>query len=266
MGWLSSTVRLMKEPSDLRRRRRGFGRTPRRGSSTLLRCDALKGLRRSTRYGVLLYLGSTRNLTSEQKAFLAHQQEKLNSQELNRALKVYSDLRRDERYRARLGISENTHVPAEHPPPRRTEQRRIGIGYRDKGALRPPHRPRLPGEFRHETVTEEQVSALYTEDPTHLRRVEEVTADIHQGPFEATEEPFLPSTPWGEEPWDDPDTDQDRRIFWETAIEPPEELHQWSRPCWLGSPCENFIAAHIPHTCLSRARSPGPSHSSGWGW
>jgi hypothetical protein len=143
---------------------KGFGRTPRHGASPQQRRPQVDGMRRSTKVGVYLYLASTRKLTSEQKAFLAHTQGKLNYDELNRALRIYSDLCSDQRLRARLGV-ENTTVPALPPPRRPKEQRRIGIGYRDKGSLRPPHRPSLPGGDTISTDQEELLRSTFQDPP-----------------------------------------------------------------------------------------------------
>lgn len=112
-----------------------------------------------------MYLASTRNLSSEQKAFLAHTQGKLNHDELSRALRIYSDLCSDVRLRARFGV-EHTTVPV-LPPARKTrEQRRIGIGYRDKGSLRPPHRPSLPGEATISYDQEKLLRSTFVDPPT----------------------------------------------------------------------------------------------------
>jgi hypothetical protein len=138
-------------------------------------------MRRSTKVGVYLYLASTRKLTSEQKAFLAHTQGKLNYDELNRALRIYSDLCSDQRLRARLGV-ENTTVPALPPPRRPKEQRRIGIGYRDKGSLRPPHRPSLPGEDTISTDQEELLRSTF-QDPPLPEAGERMTADDWSSAF-----------------------------------------------------------------------------------
>lgn len=124
----------------------------------------------------MLYLASTRNLTVQQKAFLAHTQGKLNSDELQRALRIYSALCSDERFRARLRVQQAT-VPAELSPPRPKEPRRIGIGYRDKGSLRPPHRPSLPGEV---TVSSEQEGLLRQQFgfvPTEVLEGQRLTSD-----------------------------------------------------------------------------------------
>jgi hypothetical protein len=157
--------------------REGFGRTPRPGASSRNGADhGLKGMKRSTRVGVMLYLSSTQNLSVEQKAFLAHAQGKLNSEELVRALRIYSDLRSDPRFRARLRVQHAT-VPAEVPPPKPKDPRRIGIGYRDKGSLRPPHRPSLPGEITLSSDQQHHLQNTFGFVPQPILEGQRLTAD-----------------------------------------------------------------------------------------
>jgi hypothetical protein len=66
-------------------------------------------------------------------------QEKLKFEELQAALKLYSELIQDNRSRSRF-LSQYSKI---HPPrlreTRMPEKRTIGVGYRDKGSLRPNH-------------------------------------------------------------------------------------------------------------------------------
>lgn len=157
----------------------GVGRTPRHDSSrqkTSSSYPRVQRLKRSTRIGVFLYLARQGHMSTEQRAFLAHLQGKANFDELARAIKVYKDLCSSERLRARLQI-EKRHIPAEPSPPRPKEQRRIGIGYRDKGSLRPPHRPTKPGEI---TVSSDQEALLQQQlkwVPQELLEGQRMTSD-----------------------------------------------------------------------------------------
>lgn len=124
------------------------GRTPRPGyprRSASTAPPPTRGLRRSTRLGILYYLAHTRNISDQQKAYLMHLQGKSQLQELTRARQVFSDLKSDPRVRARLQV-ERYHIPVLPQPHKPKEKRRIGIGYQDKGSLRPQHRPTKPGE------------------------------------------------------------------------------------------------------------------------
>jgi hypothetical protein len=201
MGWFRSVESTASKGStaDHGTGRREFGRNPRRSTSSRKAAQrAFAEMRRSTRVGILLYIGSTEHLTQPQKSFLAHAQGRLNSEEINRAIRVCSRLQKEERYRARLRISDLS-VPAETSAPRRRTPRRIGIGYRDKGSLRPSHRPVLPAEDRPETMAEELLTETIGGTHTHRRLWDRITEstirDSKRNPAQENQpEPFLPLT------------------------------------------------------------------------
>lgn len=108
-------------------------------------------LKKSTYYGILLYLVTefAESLSPEQRAWIVHYSRKLSIAELLKAENFSSKLRTEEqtlkrtqneieRIRTRIPRLENLTTP---------EPNRIGIGYRDKGALRPLHERREFGEI-----------------------------------------------------------------------------------------------------------------------
>ena len=110
----------------------------------------LKGLRQSTRYGILLYLMQSPDysLSNEQRLWIIYRARKLSEAELLRAGRFSDDLnsRQDIRKRMRKDIEETFIRVPRLLPKQIPEKRRIGIGYRDKGALRPLHQKRILGE------------------------------------------------------------------------------------------------------------------------
>ena len=105
---------------------------------------SLRLLRRSTGIGIALWLEENGILTLDQRLWVAMEQSKLNEAQLQRAMKVLVSLQQQPRVRATLRpLSYRVPVP-KHVIIR--EQRRIGVGYRDKGSARPTHKPRLPTE------------------------------------------------------------------------------------------------------------------------
>lgn len=107
-------------------------------------------LKKSTYFGILLYLLSEyrEDLGPEQVAWIVRFQSKLRDEELLRAAQFSSKLRTEPRTLQRTQ-SEIERVRRNVPRlelPRLRESRRIGIGYRDKGALRPLHLRRTEGE------------------------------------------------------------------------------------------------------------------------
>jgi hypothetical protein len=111
--------------------------------------------RRSTKLGIFLFKSVTENLSPEQRESIAFFQERCNIQEVTRAQEIAHRLHTDPRFRANLKIP--SFVVPVLPRPKRREQRRIGVGYKDKGTLRPSHKPRLPGE---RTLGYEEVMTL----------------------------------------------------------------------------------------------------------
>ena len=102
-------------------------------------------LKKSRYFGVLLYRNLTEKLTDQQKGFIAYYQGKLQLEELLSAWKFTRILLSDPRARSRVRIHE-IRVPALYERAPAREKRRIGVGYRDKGTLRPLHKPGPIGE------------------------------------------------------------------------------------------------------------------------
>lgn len=107
-------------------------------------------LKKSTYYGILLYIMSefSRDISPEQRAWIVYYSRKLSIAELLKASTFQSKLATEEttlkrtqheinRIRTRIPRLENLSLP---------EPNRIGIGYRDKGALRPLTKKREIGE------------------------------------------------------------------------------------------------------------------------
>lgn len=107
-----------------------------------------KRLNRSTFLGYLLYLLRQKKLSEEQERFVITLQSKVNLQELTAAIELLTKLSNSNRSAARakddleLAYQKCGRIPAKSKTP---EERRIGVGYKDKGALRPTHKPRLHG-------------------------------------------------------------------------------------------------------------------------
>jgi len=97
------------------------------------------GLRKSTLLGIYLYIAAHYRLEDRQVEYIARFQGRLNLSEIQRALKFAHTLTTDPRTRARVK-ADSVQVPFFRPRPFRFEQRRIGVGYRDKGSL--PRRPK----------------------------------------------------------------------------------------------------------------------------
>lgn len=102
-------------------------------------------LNRSTFLGYLLFHQRNRRLTEEQERFVIRLQSKVKLQELTAAIELLKKLSLSPRSAARaqsdleLALRKCGRISAKSITP---EARRIGVGYRDKGALRPSHRPR----------------------------------------------------------------------------------------------------------------------------
>jgi len=107
---------------------------------------SMRTLRRSTRLSVYLYICAHYKLSDEQREYVAYFQAKLNLSEIQSALKFMHTLTTDRRTRARMQIPESQEiaerlVPTMRPRPVNRDQRRIGVGYRDKGSLPKRTRP-----------------------------------------------------------------------------------------------------------------------------
>lgn len=100
---------------------------------------------RSVFLGYLLYLQRMKRLPEDKERYLLKLQAKVNLDELQRAIHLMQALISSRRSAARAEqdlqavLHRTPIVPAKSVLP---EQRRIGVGYRDKGSLRPKHKPR----------------------------------------------------------------------------------------------------------------------------
>lgn len=101
--------------------------------------------KKSVFLGYLLYLQREKRLGEGQERYLLQLQAKVNLEELLSAVKLMQALAQSPRSAARAEQdlkavqSRTPSLPAKSTLP---EQRRIGVGYRDKGSLRPKHKPR----------------------------------------------------------------------------------------------------------------------------
>lgn len=108
--------------------------------------QARQGTKRSTRLGFLLVLQFLGELSEGQHRFLLREQSQVKLEELHRAIDLFGRLLASPRSLARSraaldeALSGCPHLDAKSVL---REQRRIGVGYRDKGSLRPPHQRRL---------------------------------------------------------------------------------------------------------------------------
>lgn len=157
------------------------GRRPRDGFT-----EKTKDMRESTAYGILLFfLNNTFDwpLSTGQRLWIVYRARKLSLPELLRAGQ-YSDLLiSDEAVKQRMfrRIREIYFAVPSLDPKQIPEKRTIGIGYRDKGSLRPLHQTRTIGEevfwdediafllpFGHEIegkwITAEEVESLVGRD------------------------------------------------------------------------------------------------------
>jgi len=128
------------------RQEKKTGRTPHRNNPTQL--VRLADLKKATRLSIYLYISAHYTLADRQHEFIAHFQAKLNLDEIQSALKFMHVLTTDPRTRARMHVGESHDdsfnrnlVPFSRPRPISLEQRRIGVGYRDKGSLPKPSSP-----------------------------------------------------------------------------------------------------------------------------
>lgn len=109
----------------------------------------VKRLKTSSFLGYLLFLQRNKQLSEDQERFLLKLQGKVKFEELEAAILLLKKLLGSPRSAARskedleLALRKCGRLPAKSRTP---EVRRIGVGYRDKGSLRPKHRPpAVPG-------------------------------------------------------------------------------------------------------------------------
>lgn len=101
--------------------------------------------KRSVRLGYLLFLQNQGRLSPGQHLFLLREQDSVKLEELERAIDLFGKLVASPRSAARAMKDIEyvlSHCPSLDLKSRRREQRRIGVGYRDKGSLRLPHESR----------------------------------------------------------------------------------------------------------------------------
>lgn len=115
-------------------------------------------VRKAVYLAVMLHVAVHQHLAEEQKHFVAVFQSKLNLDQVQLSLDILHKLETNPRMRARLQVADFKVPFFRNSRPQRREQRRIGVGYRDKGSLRPSHRPALPGEL---TVDREGLEGLF---------------------------------------------------------------------------------------------------------
>jgi len=112
---------------------------------------ALNGVRESTKYGILLYFLSNSEewpLSRGQVLWIVYRSRKLHESELLRAGQFSETLSTNSVVKQRMfkQITELYYRVPSLDPKRIPEKRTIGIGYRDKGSLRPLHEQRNIGE------------------------------------------------------------------------------------------------------------------------
>lgn len=105
---------------------------------------AIKWMKESTKYGILLFFLQNQNiypLSEGQILWIVYRARKLSEAELLRSAKFSLVLTNSEqaRLRSRSNISKLYYCVPSLDPKRLPEKRTIGIGYRDKGSLRPLH-------------------------------------------------------------------------------------------------------------------------------
>jgi hypothetical protein len=137
------------------------GRHPPHGNRSFQGFRELKGMRKSTRYGILLYLLHSKewSLSDSQQLWIIYYSRKFSETELLRAAMIQEKLELDSLFFQRMKHDiQETHVRVPRLSPLQLkEKRRIGIGYRDKGALRPLHQKREIGGL---TVWDEDIQFL----------------------------------------------------------------------------------------------------------
>jgi len=174
------------------------GRTARPGTPSQI--TSLTRFKRKTLLAIYLYKLAHETCSEEQREYVAYFQAKLNLGEVQSALQFTHTLTTNPRARARVKV-ESVLVPTLGPRPRRREQRRIGVGYRDKGSRRDPHKPVLPGEL---TLGWEAKSLFaFSPDPWFLREGARLVADevMLEWSKKPTGQPTLPAAAFLKRPW-----------------------------------------------------------------
>lgn len=110
-----------------------------------------KRLKKSTFLGYLLYLQKVSRLSEDQERYLLRFQSTVQEQELLAAIELLRALVASPRSAARAEQdlqAVQQRCPRLHAKLITPEKRRIGVGYKDKGSLRPTHRPsEIPGRM-----------------------------------------------------------------------------------------------------------------------
>lgn len=108
-------------------------------------------LKKSTFLGYLLYLQKIQRLSEDQERYLLRLQSTVQEQELLSAIELLRALVASPRSAARAEQdlrAVQSRCPRLQAKSVLPERRRIGVGYRDKGSLRPSHRPsEIPGRM-----------------------------------------------------------------------------------------------------------------------
>ena len=136
----------IKQPTNDPPRERGSDSRSAEPPHSVTRASQMRERRqaRSVFLGYLLYLQRQRRLSEDQERYLLELQRKVRMDELQRSIKLLEGLVLSPRSAARAEQdlkavqSRCPRLPAKSTLP---EQRRIGVGYRDKGSLRAQHHP-----------------------------------------------------------------------------------------------------------------------------
>jgi len=149
MSNVTSTSQDPSDPASLPDRQ--DGRNPPPGNPPKDGFTELRGMRDSTRYGILLYFMRNSDewpLSDGQILWIVYRARKLSLAELLRAGQFSGELIKDKQVFKRVfkQIKETYFRVPSLDPKRIPEKRTIGIGYRDKGSLRPLHQQRRIGE------------------------------------------------------------------------------------------------------------------------
>lgn len=162
------------------------GRTTQRDTPT----SSVNGtrLKKSTKLALYLYIQAHYKLDQRQLEFIAHFQAKLNLDEIQSALKFVHLLTTNARTRARMQVGEHLSqlhnvkfVPFSQPRPKSAQQRRIGVGYRDKGSLPKPSKIDWD-KYNERTVALREENAAFSF---------EILSDLLKGPSEENQQRLL---------------------------------------------------------------------------
>jgi len=138
-------VTILDPKTNIPRPARGKHDTEAEPPRAATRTSTEKRLKKSTYLGILFTLQYEGQLTDEQGRYLLKLQSTVKFEELQSAYELMESYRRSPRSRARASedfehvLRTCPRLPAKSIIP---EGRRIGVGYRDKGSLRPSHKPR----------------------------------------------------------------------------------------------------------------------------